>query len=134
MRVKFSIKLTYVSVSGVRKCYFLENFPSVLNEWSQVIWFDWYCVKGVRIWSSSGPYFPQSGLNTERFVSLRIQSECGKIRTRTNPNTDTFYAVWEPSKSGIMTGSNNHCHSQLSFNCWKSTIETLEKSEKYVQN
>ena len=31
----------------------------------------------------SGPYFPVFGLNTERyFVSLRIQSECGKIRTR----------------------------------------------------
>ena len=31
----------------------------------------------------SGPYFPAFGLNTERyFVSLRIQSECRKIRTR----------------------------------------------------
>ena len=31
----------------------------------------------------SGPYFPVCGLNSERyFVSLRIQSECGKIRTR----------------------------------------------------
>ena len=116
-----------MSVSGGRKWYFLENSPSVLNEWSQVIWFDWYCVKGVCIRSSSGPYFPAFGLNTERFVSLRIQSECGKIRTRINPNTDTFYAVWEPSKSGIMTASNNHCHSQLSFNCWKPTAEALEK-------
>ena len=26
-------------------------------------------------------------------VSLRIQSECGKIRTRITPNTDTFHAV-----------------------------------------
>ena len=116
-----------MGVSGGRKCYFSENFPSVLNEWSQVIWFDWYCVKGVCIRSSSGPYFPACGLNTERFVALRIQSECGTIRTRINPNKDTFYAVWEPSKSGIMTGSNNHWHSQLSFNCWKSTTETLEK-------
>ena len=31
----------------------------------------------------SGPYFPTFGLNTERYqVSLHIQSECGKIRTR----------------------------------------------------
>ena len=30
----------------------------------------------------SGPYFPTFGLNTERYlVSLRIQSECGKMRT-----------------------------------------------------
>ena len=34
------------------------------------------------------------GLNTERCrVSLRIKSECGKIRTRKTPNTDTFYAM-----------------------------------------
>ena len=53
-----------------------------------------HCVKSVRIRSYSGPYFPASGLNTERFgVSLRIRSECGKIRTRRTPNTDNFYAV-----------------------------------------
>ena len=27
------------------------------------------------------------------FVSLGIQFECGKIRARITPNTDTFYAV-----------------------------------------
>ena len=33
----------------------------------------------------SGPYFPTFGLNTERYgVSLRIQSKCGKRRTREN--------------------------------------------------
>ena len=33
----------------------------------------------------SGLYFPAFGLNTERYgVSLRIQSECGKIQTRKN--------------------------------------------------
>ena len=26
-------------------------------------------------------------------VSLRIQSECGKMRTRITPNTDSFYAI-----------------------------------------
>ena len=52
------------------------------------------CVKGARIWNYSGPHFPAFGLNTERYsVSLRIQSECGKIRTRITPNTDTFHAV-----------------------------------------
>ena len=44
------------------------------------------CVKSVRIRSYSGRYFPAFGLNTD-------QSECGKIRTRITPNTDTFYAV-----------------------------------------
>ena len=53
-----------------------------------------HCVKSVRIWSFSDPYFPAFGLNTERYeVSLRIQSECGKIPTRKAPNTGIFYAV-----------------------------------------
>ena len=26
-------------------------------------------------------------------LSLRIQSECGKLQTRITPNTDTFYPV-----------------------------------------
>ena len=38
----------------------------------------------------SGPYFHTFGLNTEKyFTSLRIQCECGKIRTRKN----SFHAV-----------------------------------------
>ena len=53
--------------------------------------YTYHCVKSVRIRSYSGPYFPAFGLNTEDTVSLRIQSECGKIRTRITPNTDTFH-------------------------------------------
>ena len=53
-----------------------------------------HCVKSVRIWSFSGTYSPAFGLNKKRcFLSLCIQSECGKIRTRKTPNTDTFHAV-----------------------------------------
>ena len=56
-----------------------------------------HCVKSVRIRSYSGPYISGFGLNTERYkVSLRIQSECGKIRTRITPNMDTFHAVNDP--------------------------------------
>ena len=52
-----------------------------------------YCVKSVRIRNFSAPYFAAFGLNTERYsLSLRIQSECGKILTRKNLNTDVFYA------------------------------------------
>ena len=40
-------------------------------------------MKSVGIWSFSGPYFPY-------FPALRIQSECGNIRTRKTANTDTF--------------------------------------------
>ena len=53
-----------------------------------------HSVKSVRIRSYSGPYFRAFGLNTERYgVYLRIQSKCGKIRTRIIPKTDTFRAV-----------------------------------------
>ena len=49
------------------------------------------CVKSVGIRSYSGPGFPAFGLNTKKYgVSLRIQPECGKIRTRITPNTDTL--------------------------------------------
>ena len=55
---------------------------------------DLHCIKCVPIWSYSGPYFPVFGLNTERYIIfVRIQSECGKIRTRITTNTDTFHAV-----------------------------------------
>ena len=53
-----------------------------------------HCMKSVHIGRYSGLHFPAFGLNTERYgVSFRIQSECGKMRTRTAPNTDAFYAV-----------------------------------------
>ena len=54
-----------------------------------------HCMKSVCICRFSGSYFPAFGLNTERCgVSPLIQSECGKIRTRKTPNTDTFHAVF----------------------------------------
>ena len=53
-----------------------------------------HCVKIVRIWSCSGPYFPAFGLNTKIYsLSLRFQSKCGKIRTRITPNKDTLHAL-----------------------------------------
>ena len=64
-----------------------QNYQMIL------IWL-YRCVKSVCIRSYFGPYFPAFGLNTKRYgVSLRIQSECGKIRTRITLSTDTFYAV-----------------------------------------
>ena len=53
-----------------------------------------HCVKQVRIRSFYGPHFSAFGLNVERYgVSLRIQSECWKMRTRITPNTDTFMLI-----------------------------------------
>ena len=51
--------------------------------------------KSVRIPSFSGSYFLEIELNTEKYeMSLRIRSECIKIRTRKTPNTDTFHAAF----------------------------------------
>ena len=59
-----------------------------------------HCVKSVHIRSYSGPHFPAFGLNTERYsVSIRTQSERGKIRTRITSNTDTFLAEENSSKN-----------------------------------
>ena len=53
-----------------------------------------HCVKSVRIRSYSDLHFLTFGLNTEKYsISLRIQSECGKMRTRITPNKETFHAV-----------------------------------------
>ena len=65
-----------------------------------------HCVKSVRIQSYSDPYFPAFGLNTESYsVSLHIQFECGKTRTRITPNTDTFYAVMYTSRLFLTSGT-----------------------------
>ena len=51
-------------------------------------------MKSVRPRSFSGPHFFTFGLNAARYgVSLRIQSECGKIQTRKTSNTNIFHAV-----------------------------------------
>ena len=52
---------------------------------------------------------------------VRIQSECGKLRTRITSNTDTFHAVF-------------WLVLQQKFTSSKSTIETLKKCMKYVQS
>ena len=57
-------------------CYISKNITSC------------HCVRSVRIWSYSDRCFPAFELNTKRYeVTLRIQSECGKIRTIITPNT-----------------------------------------------
>ena len=53
-----------------------------------------HSVKSVRIWSYSGLHFPIFGLNIERYrIFLRVQSECGKMRSRITTNTATFHKV-----------------------------------------
>ena len=62
-----------------------------------VFWFvNKHCVKSVRIRSFSNPYFPRFTLINERYsISLRIQSESGKMCTRKTPNTDKSFTQWK---------------------------------------
>ena len=48
------------------------------------------CVKGVQIWSFSGPYFPTVGLNTGKSYSVQMWKKSGPEKT---PYLDTFRAV-----------------------------------------
>ena len=64
------------------------------TSYMKIIWIPTHCVKSVRIRSFFGSYFPAFGMKTERYgVSLRIQSEWRKTRTRKSPNSDTFHIV-----------------------------------------
>ena len=72
-----------------------------------------HCVKSVRLQSYSGPYFPAFALNTERYgVYVCIQSECGKVRTKITPDTDTFHAVTTSSGQyySVYTGFERKWH------------------------
>ena len=74
------------SVDSYSKTSIFETFYTKLTKL--------HCVKSVPVRSYSSPHFPSFGLNTERYyVSLHIQSKCGKMRTRITPKTETFYAV-----------------------------------------
>ena len=80
-------------LSGKSWCW-LTNYVNKLKVRTNANFHSSHCLKSVRFRSFSGQYFPAFGLNTERyFISLCIQSGCGKIQTRKIPNTDTFYAV-----------------------------------------
>ena len=74
-----------------------ETSENHQNKWYSTRYFR--CGRSVRIRSYSGRYFPAFGLNTVVYgVSLRIQSECGKKRTRTTPNAETFYTFFRAEK------------------------------------
>ena len=80
-----------------------------------------HCVKSVRLRSYSGPRFPEFGLNTQRYgLSVLIQSECGKMRTRIIPKRDAFHAVL---LMGLLFTND------LTL-CWESLDEVIGQKEK----
>ena len=113
------LKLT-MEIRGNSIC-FLDLKTSIQSTCLEII----HCVKSVRIQSYSGPYFPAFGLN-----SLRIQSECGKIRTRITPNKDTFCTVTlysKPADSHLYLEASS-CHRKYSKNdIIKDAVHRLRK-------
>ena len=100
-----------MSSKNILRISSFENKTSAESKFAVANPYDFYCVKNVHIQKFSGPYFPAFGLNTEGYrVSLRIQSECGKIRSRKTPNTDTFYASVNPNRT-------TYHPSKQRFNC-----------------
>ena len=79
---------------AVLQWYFLPCSSSWCKHIFSTAFKNTHYVKSVRIRSHSGLYLTAFRLNTERYgVPLRIQTQCGKIRTRITANTDTFYVV-----------------------------------------
>ena len=73
LKNKWHEEQKYLSITLPEKCPYLDFFWSV---------------------------FPPFGLNTERYsTSLRIQSECEKIRTRKTPNFSSSVKIYERSNS-----------------------------------
>ena len=101
--------------------------------------------KSVQIRSISGPYFSAFGGNTQRYeVSLRIHSECGKIRSRKNSvlghfSSSAYYSM--DQVLGVYAGILYYFNMfmVLSFNmCWRfydqsfSISQTLQVAKKEV--
>ena len=113
---KFSI--TFAPVCGIISHIFSEHlwskysiittFPNLEIVRSQQTFLGFMQVESLRkkcsyselFWSAFFPHFPAIWLNTKRYLILRIspysvrmQENAGKMRTKINPNTDTFNAV-----------------------------------------
>ena len=67
----------------------LVSVISSANFLSNYFWYDTLCKKCRYLelfWSTFFPHFPAFGLNTARnSVSLRVQSECGKMQEKCGP-------------------------------------------------
>ena len=74
-------------------------------------------------------YFPAFELNTERYgISLRIQSKCGKIRTKKTPNMDTFHAAVSTLHSFIKLIRSH----RMKIFCEKDGIKTLQNLQEKI--
>ena len=81
------------------------------------------CPCSELFWFAFFPHFPAFGLNTERFfVSLRIQSKCGKTRENADQN-NSEYGLFLPSEYGNK--------SRLQFTDTGSLLHKIETENVY---
>ena len=77
--IRSHFEIWHLTLTPQSQCFYHIEIGQLIPIAEQFTGFYQY-VKRVRIRSFYGPFFPAFGLNTERYVvSLRIQSECGKI-------------------------------------------------------
>ena len=82
--IKINKKCYIESLIQIHTCHWFQVFPKIrchITIWVFQDVFKSQSVISIRIRSYFGPHFPAFGLN------IIFQSECGKIRTRINPNT-----------------------------------------------
>ena len=60
---------------------------------------DGHCMKSVRIWSFSGPYFPAFGLNTERYGRISPYSPQMRENTTKKIRIRTLFMQWRSGNS-----------------------------------
>ena len=90
------------------------------------------CVKCICIRSYSAPHFPAFALNTGRYgVSLRIQSECGKMQTRITPNTDTSHTVMSTAKT-VNRGAHHRKFEHTVTKIWTCVERKFWLSSMYI--
>ena len=66
--------------------------------------------------------FSAFGLNIEKYgVSLRIQPECGKMRARITPNTNTFHEVRGNAISPVHCFIKTIHHQQQQWQKWRDS-------------
>ena len=85
-----SIYNVFVSVFTMFLCQYLQCFCVSIYSIYRILK---QCNKLLKYYADNKETSPTFTLSIIYGVSLLIQSECGKIRTRITPNTDTFHAV-----------------------------------------
>ena len=106
------------------KITYWKNFKSICNDRLST------AGKVSKCGVISGPYFPAFGLNMERyFVSLRVQSECRKIRTR---NNSVFWTIFTQYQNAFSVWLDLIILNNIRFSMNKDFIRTVH-FQVYIQ-